>query len=570
VLLARVRNSFAAAFLAAALSLGMAAQPAQALTIPPIAPPVLTGGTAAAGSAVVTCVASVVCATAVTAAAITVGLYATRNSWVPVLDRWIGKNETTDTTVGGTPGQSFFLGSSSLSADGRSFTIIGYDTRTSGSGVIRAFGTYYTCMTGTAVSTWTYKGFASSVSGGASLTAVTSCPVGTTMGALYTGPHTTYGYSPTNVIRWGSGAYPTESAVYRATAECVKDDGTTQNLVVEYSGNDPNGFMIPSCSAAGYGDHAKGVDIAIKLPGRTDYQPAWSVDADPQPLYPDCDPSQTVGCILRVEVDGTVCTVGDEDCVNWMALPTSRLRCLWGPYAVSLVQCDMLERAYQTGGAQISDATTDGNPATGTDANPTPTGTAAAPFPTSVPVPTSTPSPIPTPTTPTPENPDPVPVDSGQGCYPTGTAAWNPVEWVLRPVQCALVWAFVPPAGLDTRLAEFDAAWDSSDAGTWVSTITDPAGDVVDAFASGGGACGGPEWTLSLSAMGGGSYPFRPFDSCREPLASVAPVVKGVGMALVFVIGFRAAANPVLGALGLPRIPGRRQLWQTEIHGTDT
>lgn len=48
--------------------------------------------------------------------------------------------------------------------------------------------------------------------------------------------------------------------------------------------------------------------------------------------------------------------------------------------------------------------------------------------------------------------PDPTPfpyepADSPAGeCFPTGWGLLNPVEWVLKPIKCALVWAFVPRA----------------------------------------------------------------------------------------------------------------------------
>lgn len=43
-------------------------------------------------------------------------------------------------------------------------------------------------------------------------------------------------------------------------------------------------------------------------------------------------------------------------------------------------------------------------------------------------------------------------------CWPGGWGWFNPLQWVLRPIKCALEWGFVPPAGvLDTKLAAFDA-----------------------------------------------------------------------------------------------------------------
>lgn len=47
-----------------------------------------------------------------------------------------------------------------------------------------------------------------------------------------------------------------------------------------------------------------------------------------------------------------------------------------------------------------------------------------------------------------------------------GTAAWSPVDWVLRPIQCAAEWAFVPrPAVVDEALTDLDESYQLTPAG---------------------------------------------------------------------------------------------------------
>jgi hypothetical protein len=555
------RGGLATTVLVGAVSFGMVGQ-ASATPIAPVAP-VLIGGTQAAGGAAIACALNPLCIVPTAAVAVgAVALYATRDTWMPWVEGLFSGDDSGSTA---SPAGSYIdYNSSQHSPTLLSPSTVGWTiTENVGNKPLR-YTVNYACNNGGVVNwvtlTSVNTGNATNLphehypsvtcTGGGQIVAVETVP-----------PQNLYWY-PANQIYWsGNGGLPEESRTYRATAECVKPDGSVQNLVVEYAGTaGVGGFLIPSCQDAGIGDHAKSVDVDVKLPGRTDFREAWDVTAPSQPTYPDCDPTMSTGCELSVWVDGSVCNVGDSRCLDWQEHASSRLQCHWGPYSVPIAKCDMLEEAYKPGGARIAEENTDGDPSTGTATAADPSATPSSPgFPTAVPIP-PTPSPVPVPTVDTP-------VDVDSGCWPSGSAAWNPLEWVLRPVQCALVWAFVPPEGMGTRMAEFSTAWDGSDAGTWVSTITDPVGDVSAAWSSGGAGCGGPEWTLSMAAFGGGSYPFRPFDSCREPLASVAPVVKGVGVALVFVIGFRAAANPVLGALGLPRIPGRRQLWQHEIHG---
>jgi len=368
-----------------------------------------------------------------------------------------------------------------------------------------------------------------------------------------------------------SGPYRTST-----TVTCRNDAGVDTVMTAVTESESATSNIVTTIPACPTGSRTSKVAVGLK-PGdgstATGTIPAWTWTAKESDLnvaYPLCKAS--AGCELVIKYNGTDCELGATQCIDWYtdSKTVGGYACSWGPYTLAKSQCDPLRYAYDPGavfdpnGNRVykpgystgTDLTTPAtNPSTATTTTTTADPGTSYSFPTTAPIPSS-PSVVPD---------TGVQVDSG--CWPTGTAAWNPLEWVLRPVQCALVWAFVPPEGMGTRMAEFSTAWDGSDAGTWVSTITDPVGDVSAAWSSGGSGCGGPEWTLSMSAFGGGSYPFRPFDSCREPLASVAPVVKGVGVALVFVIGFRAAANPVLGALGLPRIPGRRQLWQHEIHG---
>lgn len=42
----------------------------------------------------------------------------------------------------------------------------------------------------------------------------------------------------------------------------------------------------------------------------------------------------------------------------------------------------------------------------------------------------------------TPEGPPPPELEGDDGCWPSGWGWFNPLEWVLHPIKCALVWAF--------------------------------------------------------------------------------------------------------------------------------
>jgi hypothetical protein len=49
--------------------------------------------------------------------------------------------------------------------------------------------------------------------------------------------------------------------------------------------------------------------------------------------------------------------------------------------------------------------------------------------------------------------PDPTPSQDPDNCW-AGTLSWNPLDWVLTPVKCALAWAFVPSEATWTNMQD--------------------------------------------------------------------------------------------------------------------
>lgn len=539
----------AASIIAAALTFAVpiaTAPQAQALVVaPPPIPPVLIGGTAAAGggavSAGVACVTSVVCLGAVGVAAAAVGLYATRNTWVPALQRWFGGGSSDTIPQTGTYVFSHdTLHTPRVSESGRTLTYILTDSRPPGGYQQAVYWTEYVgCRTGTAYG-WYQSDVMVASTAGQSQTRTYMCPEGSVVELAFTTPKGVNN-GPASHIRYVGSTYGDSDATYRARAVCVKADGTTQTIEVEYQGqaNGEAGFMIPSCVAAGAGTHARSVDVDIRLPGRTDFRDAWNVSPVDDPAYPDCSVALGNVCVLDVWVDGSACQVGDSRCLDWSSHAQARLQCKWGPYNMPMAACSMLERAYQPSGAPMTDENIDGDPSTPPAPNPAPSGGGV---PTEVPIPPDVPEPT-----------DEVQIPGGSGCWPSGTAKWNPLEWVMRPVQCALSWAFIPDGGLDVYTDRFGAAWGSSDVGTWVSEVGGSA-STLGAGVGGVGGCGGPQWTITL---GGRDYPFRPLDACNEPMSSIAPFVKAAVAAVVVLAGVRAVMRPITRSLDLPSVPGR-------------
>lgn len=83
----------------------------------------------------------------------------------------------------------------------------------------------------------------------------------------------------------------------------------------------------------------------------------------------------------------------------------------------------------------------------------------------------------------------PLPGQDGASCYPSGWAAFNPLEWVYKPVKCVLVWAFVPDTSAVTQ--EFTATWSDVSSKPPVSIVL-PMVSFVQGMAGGVfGSCGG-------------------------------------------------------------------------------
>lgn len=145
-----------------------------------------------------------------------------------------------------------------------------------------------------------------------------------------------------------------------------------------------------------------------------------------QSLDPGLDNSK--GLTLSKVVDGVQlsCMTWEADCVDWWAQSSSGsateeatpYRCQFGGRPVPLTQCSPYRATFDT----KTSTPTITDPTTGTESPWTSqpsTGNSTSPS-----------------TGPTP----------GADCFDGWSAVANPIEWVLHPVKCALVWAFVPRA----------------------------------------------------------------------------------------------------------------------------
>lgn len=244
---------------------------------------------------------------------------------------------------------------------------------------------------------------------------------------------------------------------------------------------------------------------------------AWTDGSAPQ--YSDCLPGGSAApctlSLLKYSPSGLLeCTGGAVDCTGFDPSTSSdtEYQCRWGTHLVGLTQCANAPRVEPT----HTDAGAETQPV-----DP------EAPF-------------------------SPDPRQSVVECV--GGIGWNPINWVVRPVVCALKYAFVPSTSIGTYTAPARAAFD----GSFLGSMTDVAGSLFTAVTTIGGAadsgdCHGPALSLSL-VPGGSPTVMHPLEACTGGAHTLAQIVHGV---LTFVIagtGAMALINLLSLVWGGPRL----------------
>lgn len=547
-----VRRATVAVAAATVLAVGVSSS-AQAFAPPPV-PPVVVGGAVTTAAEVITTAAGIgagagLVVGGLAAVVVGVGLYATRDTWVP----WVR-------------GVLDFIGGHSLPAGAHplfmlpltvteSAVRIDYQAAYAGA---YGFGHIYVDIVchQTGTNGWTSKTELVQVYATLEWYGQTetrspinmSCAAGSTIEAVQTRRSDDSGGPFSNYEQWSSGKKPADAVKYRARVNCRATDGTLSvvesiNLGAELGGP---GFVLPSCEehGAGIGSVGTGVTVDTQMPGSTRWDRVYEAKPTPGTQYTECDPAFGKACKLEVLYKGQPCQVGSNACVDW----TERYReapedyaCRWGQYVMPISSCNMLERTYRPGGSQLTPGNTDGRPETVEDLNPDgspKTGTGTSPG-------TGWDGKVSEmPDTAVPEtSPNGDPSTEGGNCYPTGTAAWNPLEWVMRPVQCALVWAFVPDTGTVTQTkTQIQAALDA----TGIPAIGARVGDAFGGLeGQGGSGCRGPGFTFPLDKK-----EYYLLDACSGAMAQLAGGTHAFGLLVVTLGGGYAFIRVLAGAFG--------------------
>lgn len=229
-------------------------------------------------------------------------------------------------------------------------------------------------------------------------------------------------------------------------------------------------------------------------------------------------------CVLELKKDlgsGLLdCFEAPEQCIDWyeesVAHP-ERYKCYYGGVLRGLSECFVYARVFDRQAVQqgqgYADPSTGQAPAPGTSGTTNP-GAAA------VPAPIASPS-------------------QSRQCWPEGWAAFNPFEWVLQPVKCALEWAFVPKQVKIQRVTtNIRLTALNSRPGQIISSL-EAWGEMVPS-ASG---CMGPEFRIDILGFHYSGYPLQ---ACTGATAHAASMTR-IALSIAFVIMGLAAITRFLG-----------------------
>lgn len=234
--------------------------------------------------------------------------------------------------------------------------------------------------------------------------------------------------------------------------------------------------------------------------------------ADAQTLAPEC---MDGSCFLdlRQEPSTVSCFEAVEACANWYSDPDkdTNYSCHYGTHVVDLAECSVYAPTFTDLARATGNwyADQNGNTIGAPDGAPNP-GTDTSTF--------------------------------GQGaqdpaasrqCFPTGWGLLNPVEWVFRPVACALEWAFVPRASF---MSSQQSAVEAAAGGSIIASGAALAASFAGMFDVSAG-CQGPPFSVDWDFGGGEGFAetYYPLSACESPMDIFAGTVKVLSTVGIFV-----------------------------------
>lgn len=329
------------------------------------------------------------------------------------------------------------------------------------------------------------------------------------------------------IYRKGTNEQVARSEAVRAdperTARCriEWEDGTTTlgtGDTYQESGGLPLSASGLGCEQAFVSKPGAGPDLLPSRIGVDSEDDAGAITTISDQNVPDFSPTEREalkpgnghGLVLEKTV-GTKfesCMTWAADCASWWTATEQGTvpgvyRCTYGGVVIDLVECGPYRTTFDT----RTDTPTITDPVTGTE-----TPWSAKPS-----VGNST---------------DPgVGLDPSGQCFADGWSdVQNPVDWILLPVKCALVWAFVPRPSVVTQVQ-------TTVAEAWAPTIVGrlpPLVSAAVAIPDGGTGCTGPHVVIPIK-LGGldTGYDGYPLSACDAPFDVLAGWSRIIGSAVL-------------------------------------
>lgn len=290
------------------------------------------------------------------------------------------------------------------------------------------------------------------------------------------------------------------TVTYTATSHCLEvvageaggDPTTIPHDVTSSVTGDPDKLPVASCEAHGW----LPAGVTVTNPATGAVVGDWTMD-NPLSQFGNCfGPTGALLCKTTVYVNGKACTSAAEapgHCVDWWTYKDghpSEVECRFGGYVVPYANCKPLQHAFPTAGTTVDTIPTvdgDWDPDGDHNGDPDPDPDCPAGYHmNSHGLCLQDTTDDPTDPTGTGTNPDP---GDGSSCM-GGAFTLNPVDWVYVPVKCAMVWAFVPQTSLATRAAAIKGAFDNKAPFAWFGSVFQVPGALPSS------SC--PDWVMHV------------------------------------------------------------------------
>ncbi|MBC9928396.1 MULTISPECIES: hypothetical protein [unclassified Leucobacter] len=278
----------------------------------------------------------------------------------------------------------------------------------------------------------------------------------------------------------------------------------------------------PACPAVPEGKVPDSISVGEKDGQKLYDEPVTPEYKDWATKYPECGEG---ACLLDLSVKsgtklGVSCFTIPEPCVDWWTDPNraDNFQCTYGAHALDDEECAVYAGIFKPGrvqvGAPYSDPMTGewngGSSAPRLDGQAMSQGI---------------------------QNPA-----STRACTGLNTTGFDPVAFVMRPVQCALEWAFVPrPLVVEVELSGGEVAWEKKPPAVIAG--------IVGNFSLAPSASGCSKSVTIFS--GQFQQSITPIDACAgstlAPVATISRVVTSAGMVVLVIVVLRRQVAGMIG-----------------------